>query len=520
MDIHRTRLIIQKNQSSLYRATTKNQRGLYNVSRIFIVGFLLTFLVAFPGMASNGGIEDLRETSKAFASVAKSVSPSVVFIQTETTAQTKDLSGFDFPFGETFPFDDDFFKRFFGEPYGGSSPRKNVPPARQRNVAQGSGFVIKSSHKLLTDVTYIMTNNHVVQGAETIRVRMNDGLEFDARITGTDPLSDVAVIAVKASNLQPVKPADSSKLEPGEWVIAIGNPFGLSHTITVGVVSATGRTSVGINNYEDFIQTDAAINPGNSGGPLVNLDGEVVGMNTAIFSRSGGYMGIGFAIPINMAMDIANQLIDTGEVTRGYIGITIQALTPELAESLNIKDKQGILVANVAEDSPAARAKLQTGDVIVSYRDKPVTNVGDFRNQVSLTPPGKKVSLELIRNGRPQTISVTIGKLTADNTQAIVGEEGEEGGTELGLTVQTLTADLAQQFSAHAGEGVVVTQVTPGSIAALAGIANGNIILEVNRQKISKADEFKRAIKQASKDQRVLLLVRQGDTQRFVALSW
>jgi serine protease Do len=299
--------------------------------------------------------------------------------------------------------------------------------------------------------------------------------------------------------------------------VAIGNPFGLSHTLTVGVVSAKGRTSVGINDYEDFIQTDAAINPGNSGGPLINLDGEVVGINTAIFSRSGGYMGVGFAIPSNLAKAIANQLIEHGEVTRGYLGIVIQPLTPDLAESFGIDSGKGILVAQVSEDSPAEKAGLRQGDVIVEYRGEPVTDVGSFRNRVSLTAPGSTEAVTVLRDGNRKTLRVTIGKLTEEK---LIAQGPAQSLDEIGLTVQSMTPQLAEQFDAKPGEGVVVTEVRPGSIAAMAGIETGSVILQVNREPIGSAADFQRAVKESAADKRVLLLVRKGGMQRYVALSW
>ena len=361
-----------------------------------------------------------------------------------------------------------------------------------------------------------MTNKHVVEGAEKIRVRLQDGREFAAKITGRDPKSDVAVIEISTGGIPTLRLAESSRLDVGEWVMAIGNPFGLRHTVTVGVVSAKGRTGLGINDYEDFIQTDAAINPGNSGGPLVNLDGEVVGMNTAIFSRSGGYMGVGFAIPSNLVSSVANQLIERGAVTRGYLGIIIQNRTPDLAESFDLGQNQGILIAQVAEGSPAARGGLRQGDVIVGYRGKTVTDVGDFRNRVSLTAPGSQAQLTVLRNGRRQTIDVTIGTLTDAEVAAVRPTESMEA---LGLTVQTLTPQLAESLNAKIDEGVVVTGVERGSVAALAGIETGSLILQVNRQPIANSAEFKRAIAQ-SPGRRVLLLMRKDDMQRYVVLSW
>ena len=469
--------------------------------------------------AFDGGVESLRQTGKAFASVARAVSPSVVFIQVEGKASAAAIRGFPSPFGQESPFGDDLFKRFFGEQFPGmpKMPKPETPRGERRAVGQGSGFVFAAKDGLLSDRTYILTNNHVVENAEKIRVKFQDGREFNAQITGRDPQSDVAVVEIKASGLPALSWGDSLGLEVGEWVVAIGNPFGLSHTLTVGVVSAKGRTSVGINDYEDFIQTDAAINPGNSGGPLVNLDGEVVGINTAIFSRSGGYMGVGFAIPSDLAKAIANQLIEHGEVTRGYLGIVIQHLTPDLAESFNIESGIGILVAQVSEDSPAAKAGLRQGDVIVEFRGEPVTDVGSFRNRVSLILPGSTEPITVLRGGKRKTLQVTIGKLTEDK---LIAQGPAQSADEIGLTVQTLTPQLAEQFDAEPGEGVVVTEVRPGSIAAMAGIETGSVILQVNREAVKSAADFQRTVKQGAGDKRVLLLVRKGGMQRYVVLSW
>lgn len=481
-----------------------------------VLSFLILLLsVMSPIYAQEGGIESLRQTGKAFASVARAVSPSVVNIQVEGKTSSSAMPEFRSPFGDEWPFNDDLFERFFGERFQGI-PRPKAPQRERRTVAQGSGFVFATKDGLLSDKSYILTNNHVVENADKIRVKLKDGRQFDAEVAGADPQSDVAVLEIKTGGLPALPLGDSSKLEVGEWVVAIGNPFGLSHTLTVGVVSAKGRSSLGINDYEDFIQTDAAINPGNSGGPLVNLDGEVVGINTAIFSRSGGYMGVGFAIPIDLAKGVANQLMDNGEVTRGYLGIVIQPLTPELAESFGLEQNTGILIAQVTEDSPAAQAGLQQGDVIVAYQGKPVTNVGSFRNRVSLTAPESREQLTVIRDGKRRTITVTIGQLTPEKQ---VAQGPAQSADELGLTVQTLTPQLADQFGVNAGEGVVVTKVEPGSIAAMAGIESGAVILQVNQQPVKSAAEFKQAVKSSSEN-RVLLLLRKGNMQQYLVLSW
>jgi len=415
-----------------------------------------------PIYAKDGAIDNLRETGKAFASVAKSVSPSVVFITVDAKAEQPSMAQGQQPYGGQWPFGDDFLRRFFGDQFQ-QGPHGQIPQNAPHVVEQGSGFIFASD----SGKTYVMTNNHVVENADKIKVRLNDGREFDATVKGKDSHSDVAVIEIKQGNLPVLKLADSSKLDVGEWVIAIGNPFGLNNTLTVGVVSAKGRTSLGINDYEDFIQTDAAINPGNSGGPLVDLDGEVVGMNTAIFTRSGGYMGVGFAIPINLAKVIANQLIAQGEITRGYLGIGIQDLTSDLAESFGIKEVKGIVVTQVYEDSPADKAGFKQGDVVVAFDGQDVADVGSLRNAVSLTPPGSKKPITIIRDGNRKTLTATIGKLTEDKLAQASGGSTEST-EELGLTVQTLTPQLAQQFNTEPGEGVVVTDVTPGSIAARA----------------------------------------------------
>jgi len=472
-----------------------------------IVACVVVSLVSVNA-AAQVGVESLRESSRAFASVAQQVSPSVVFIQTERAVQVQQ-SPFSSPFGG------DFFDRFFGEPSPGT-PRQQ-PPSQRRAVGQGSGFVFAIDERLLNDKAYILTNNHVVEGADAIKVTFNDGQEFDAEITGTDPQSDVAVIEINGDDLPALALGDSDALEVGEWVVAIGNPFGLSHSLTVGVVSALGRTSLGLSDYEDFIQTDAAINPGNSGGPLVNLDGEVIGINTAIASRSGGYMGIGFAIPSNLASSIADQLINSGEVTRGFLGITIQDLTADLADSFDLDTTQGILVAQVSPDSPAAAAGIEQGDIIVAYQGQDVTSVGAFRNQVSLTPPGTQTRLTVIRNGERMNLNVTLGSLEGAQ---VATQDAVESAEEIGISVQTLTPELASQFDMEPGRGVVVTQVVPGSVAEAAGIRAGMVILEVNRNSVTSAEAFNRAIAAASDEQRALLLIRTNGGQRFVVLSW
>ncbi|MDH5256969.1 MAG: DegQ family serine endoprotease [Gammaproteobacteria bacterium] len=478
--------------------------------------FLLFISPFFSAVADDAvGISSLRQTSKAFSSVAKNVSPSVVFIKVESTQKVQTGSPFDDPRFES-PFNDDIFKRFFGERFPGFSPPQQEPSERKVS-AQGSGFVYSLDKGIIADKSYIITNNHVVEDADKIHVTFLDGREYDAKITGTDPKSDIAVIEISDTRHSALAMGDSSQLEVGEWVIALGNPFGLSHTLTVGVVSAKGRTGLGINDYEDFIQTDAAINPGNSGGPLVNLNGEVVGINTAIFSRSGGYMGVGFAIPANLAIGIANQLIQKGEVTRGYLGIVIQKMTSELAESFGIKDDEGILVAQVSEGSPASKAGIKVGDLIVSFQGSPVSEVGDFRNRVAVTKPGTKARVDILRDGKKISLTVGVGELS-DESRSV--KSSSETTKELGFTVSAITSELAEKFDIKMGAGVVVTDVKNGSIAELAGVRVGAVVLEVNQVKVNTIESFKSALSRGKVKKKVLLLISDRGMSRYLVLNW
>jgi serine protease Do len=479
-------------------------RKIFSINFFFLILFTTTAV-----FAQNGGIESLRQTGKAFASVAKQVSPSVVFIQAEIVRETPRLNRFGSPF------EDEMLRRFFGDRFFMMPDGRG--PSKKRELGQGSGFIFSLDKGFFSNKAYVLTNNHVVENADNIKVQLLDGREFKATVKGSDPKSDIAVLELDVSDVPALKLGDSSKLEVGEWVVAIGNPFGLSHTLTAGVVSAKGRTSLGINDYEDFIQTDAAINPGNSGGPLVNLDGEVVGINTAIFSRSGGYMGVGFAIPINMAKGVAQQLLDDGEVKRGYLGIIIQNMTPELAESFGGDATKGILVAQISEDSPAERAGLKQGDVIVEYQGESVSETGAFRNIVSLTAPGSNASIVIVRDGEKKKLTAKIGELTDD---AFASSSSEVETNELGFSVQNISPALAEQFDAKPGSGVVVTQVKHGSLASMAGLEVGTVIRQVNRQKVADVKSFKRLVSKAESSKQVLLLISKDGMQRFIVLKW
>ena len=481
--------------------------------RLFLVLMITLLTLGFSGsfaVAQDAGLESLRETGKAFRSVAKQVGPAVVYIRVEKEVESQGTAGS--PFGGH-PFGDEFFRRFFGQPPQQGQPRQPQQPQKKapkrRESGQGSGFIISADG-------YIMTNNHVVADADKVTVQLLDGSEYTAEIVGTDPPTDVALIKIDADEKLPfLSLGDSDKLEVGDWVLAFGNPFGLSHTLTAGIVSAKGRSGIGLTDYENFIQTDAAINPGNSGGPLINLDGEVVGMNSAIFSRSGGYMGIGFAIPINMANNIYQQLVKHGGVTRGLLGVHIQDLTKDLAESFDIDQREGILVAQVMEDSPAEKGGFKQGDVILKLNGNKVDKVARFRNQVAMTRPGTEVEFLVLRDGKKKKIKAVIGTMETDDAGQQVSSDKLP---ELGMRLQKLTRDLAEQFGYEGAQGVLVTDVEPGSIAARAGIKRGNLIEEVNRNEVETPDQVKKLIKD-SKKKTVLLLVRQGDASRYLALK-
>jgi serine protease Do len=468
---------------------------------LLVAGLVLPVMAA----ATDRGIESLRQTGQAFREVAKRVSPAVVYIQVEKEVETSgNLNPFNSPFGE------EFFRRFFGQPPHGEAPGQK-PRQRQpqrKSMGQGSGFLISPDG-------YIMTNNHVVGDADQVTVTLLDGREYRADIVGTDPPTDVAIIKIDETDLPFLRHADSDQLEVGDWVLAFGNPFGLSHTLTAGIVSAKGRSGIGLNDYENFIQTDAAINPGNSGGPLVNLDGKVVGMNTAIFSRSGGYMGIGFAIPINMAQKIREQLVENGSVTRGQLGVYIQDMNKTLAESFGLTEGKGILVSQVIEGSPAQKGGLKQGDIILEMDGKEVGKVADFRNLISFTAPGTRVKLTLLRNSKKETLSVEIGELKADaKGQPAVSSKV----SKLGLSLQELTDDLAEKFGYQGQPGVLVTDVEPGSAAEKAGIGRGDLIQEVNRVAVQTPADIRKAVEE-NKRSSLLLLVRQGDSTRYLAIK-
>jgi serine protease Do len=432
-----------------------------------------------------------------FVDVAKAVTPSVVNISTTRNSRL--------PEGHSFgPFEDPFFRRFFGD----ELFRRFDPPKDRRERSLGSGVIGDPNG-------YIITNNHVVSKADEIKVLLSNKKELKAKVVGTDPKTDVAVIKVDAKDLAVLPWADSDKLQVGEYVLAIGNPFGLNQTVTMGIVSAVGRANVGIAEYEDFIQTDAAINPGNSGGALVNARGELIGINTAIFSQSGGYMGIGFAVPSNMVRSVMEQLIKGGKVVRGYLGVSIQELNQELAKQFGVGETRGVLVTDVLADSPAKRGKLDRGDVIVEYDGHPVVNPTQFRNLVAQTPVGKKVHLKLLRSGKERDVEVAVAEQPL--TMARAGGEPEEEqprleGALAGVEVRDLSSDLARRFNLlREKTGVVVVRVAEGSPAEEAGLRAGDVITEMNRKTIASMRDYSKVTGDLSaKDSALMLVLRNG----------
>jgi serine protease Do len=450
---------------------------------------------------------DLPAPPVNFAPVVKAVTPAVVNISTTRVVRSTE--------SEEQQFDDPFFRRFFGDEFF----RRFGIPRERRQSSLGSGVIVDPAG-------YIITNNHVIANADEIKIVMSDKREFSGKVVGTDPKTDLAVLRIENGNkdLPTIKWGDSDKLEVGEYVLAIGNPFGLNQTVTMGIVSAVGRANVGIADYEDFIQTDAAINPGNSGGAMVNARGELVGINTAIFSRSGGYMGIGFAVPSNMVRNVMDSLIESGKVVRGWLGVSIQGVTPDLAKNFGLPDAKGALVSEVLPGSPAAKAGIKSGDVIVDFDGKYVEDQTALRNIVAQTPVGKNVKVKVVRDKKTKTVRVNIGEQPKD--VASVGEEsgGTQGATEnkalAGLEVRNLTPDVAERLGLPAdSKGVVITDIDPASKAAAAGLRIGDMITEINREPVKNVEDFNRIVGKLGKDEHPLLLVKRREGKFFVVIK-
>ncbi len=479
---------------------TKQAKRRVTISLLTIFIFLIAISPAIGSHSDD--VEILSKSSKAFTTVVKKAKPAVVHIEVEKTVNTKRGHNNEF-------FNNPFFERFFGPQYHRQQPQQ---PRRHKQQGQGSGFIISKDG-------YILTNNHVVEDADKITVTLPDDQKKEAKLIGTDPQSDIALIKIENGVDLPVIPlGDSGALEVGEWVIAIGNPFGLSQTVTVGVVSAKGRSRVGINEYENFIQTDAAINPGNSGGPLLNIHGEVVGINSALFSRTGGYMGIGFAIPINMVKAIEDQLHKHGRVTRGWLGVAIQDVDENLAKSFNLEKARGILVSEVQKDSPADEAGLQQGDVIIKLNDIALEDVNDLRNRIALIIPKTKADLQIIRGGKTKSIDVVIGEQPSDFGRKQHSPKAQNSLEDFGLSFQELTPELAEQLGYQDEKGVLVSDVQPDSVASSAGLKPGHLVQEINKETVKNLDDFEKVLKRTENPKRLLLRVKSGKFSQYVVL--
>jgi serine protease Do len=480
------------------------------------LGLLLSLIAsALPAAAGGGTLAPVvaqatpRATDPAFAGalpesypwvrLAEALTPAVVNVRVAGEVRRSRTPNIPEP-----------FRRFFPQPPegGGGGEERG-----QRPRGIGSGFIIDADG-------YIVTNHHVVEGSKSIEVQLSDGRSFQPKVIGSDPETDLALLKIDATGLPMIPLGSSSALKVAEPVMAIGNPYGFDHTVTVGIVSGMGRF-IGQGRFDDFIQTDAAINPGNSGGPLINTKGEAIGINSAIRTSSGGFQGIGFAIPVDLAKPILGQLRATGKVTRGWLGVSIQPLTQELAKSFGITGTQGALVASVSEDSPAAKAGFKPGDVIVTFDGKTVEGPRMLPAMVANTSVGRPVPVVVLRDGKRETVMVTVGSLAdSREARAAVGDKPEVHASEkLGLSLQELTPELAKQLGVQNDKGVVVTEVKPDSPAAQAGLAPGDVIREVNRMPVRELQDVERGLARGLDPSQVLLRVEREGSQRYIVIG-
>jgi serine protease Do len=467
--------------------------------------------------AGSEATDYLKNLSKAFREVAAKVRPAVVLVQSRPALAARsnpretpdDEDSAESPFGDMLPNHPEL-RRFFRD-------MPNTPRGpRGEGGGIGSGVIIDPSG-------VVLTNNHVVDGAGTVMVRLADGREFPGVDIKRDPKSDLAIVRIKgASNLKVAKLGDSDKMEPGDWVLALGEPFGLEGTVTHGIISAKGRP-LDPETRADFLQTDAPINPGNSGGPLINLDGEVIGINTAIHTRTGVNDGVGFAIPSNLAKWVTDQLVKGGTVKRAYLGVGIQPLDQQLADQFGVKVREGILVREVQPDSPAAEAGLKTGDLILKFNGKPVSDSQQLVGMVDRSPIGSKANVEILRDGNRMEVAVALHEQPADygprfRNRGRPARPESAKADKLGIQVDTLTKEVADQLGLKAGDGVVITEVAPGSLASRSGLATGMVISQVNRKPVKTAEDFKKALEAQPLSKGVLLLVRTPEGSRFLAI--
>jgi serine protease Do len=459
---------------------------------IFVFGIFMLGLDPAPAQSEEGA----PAPPESFSGLVQKVKMSVVNISAVKVVKREGVLPFQSPFGSEDPFKD-FFEKFFGDRL----------PKEFKQKSLGSGFIIDKDG-------FILTNNHVVEKTEDIEVTLSDGQVFGAKIIGRDSKTDLALIRIETeTSLKPVPLGDSDELDVGDWVVAIGSPFGLGNTVTAGIVSAKYR-QIGAGAYDDFIQTDASINPGNSGGPLLNTDGQVVRINTAIFSQTGGNIGIGFAIPVNMAKELLPQLKE-GKVVRGWLGVMIQQITPQLKDKLDLETENGALVADVTEEGPAEEAGIRRGDVIVSFDGKEIEEMRDLPFIVATTPVGKKVTVEVIREGEKKNFTVELGEMKEEKEP----EKAEEAEGELGMTLRENSPELAEEYNLPVQTGVVVVNIVPNSAAASAGLKPGDIILEVDQEPLKDLDDFRKKTRPYESGETLLLLVNRQGSTLFITLE-
>jgi len=463
--------------------------------KVFMVLVIILFLAFGLGqnaLAKKGIPDSFAELAAKQAHVAVNIST------TKTIKSMQRISPFQSREYKDF-FGDEFFRHFFGQ----------IPEQEMKQRSLGSGVVVSGDG-------YILTNNHVVADADEILVTLSDKKKYEAQIIGRDPKTDLALIKIKTENtILTARLGDSDKLRVGDWVVAIGNPFGLGSTVTAGIVSAKGRV-IGAGPYDNFIQTDASINPGNSGGPLFNLDGEVIGINTAIVAPSGGNVGIGFAIPINMAKSVMPQLKERGKVIRGWLGVSIQEVTQEMKEKFGLKTEEGALVGEVTKGSPADKGGLKRGDVIINFDGKKVKAMKSLPAMVADTPVGKKVEIIIIRKGKEKRLTITIGELKEETRVAATIPETEEG---FGLSVQELTPELAESLSLKGEKGLVISGVKKGSPASDAGLQRGDLIQEIEHEPLKNLGDYKRIMKESSSKKQILIVIKHRGHSRYVVLK-
>jgi serine protease Do len=471
------------------------------VAALAVTGFYGLRAAENPAPTIKTAARSEAAAGRGYSAVVKRVVPAVVNISSSKMVKQ---TAMEMPEGS-----EPFFRQFFGGENGG---RQFQQPRQHAEKALGSGVIISPQG-------YVLTNNHVVDGATEVTVTLHDKREFKARVVGTDPRTDIAVIKIEGSNFPVLTLADSSKVEVGDIVLAIGNPFGVGQTVTAGIVSATGRGNLGIEQVEDFIQTDAPINPGNSGGALVDDEGHLIGINTAILAgNSGGNQGIGFAVPINMARHDMDEILAHGKVEHGYLGILPQDVTPALAKAFHTGETNGALVGSITPDSPAAHSSLKQGDIIVAVNGQPVTDASQLRTKIGMMDPKQTVTLKVLRDGGTQDVAITLGEYPTKEERASV-EKPDSNSSLHGVTVENLTPDTAQELKLPAAtRGVVVSEVDPSSHAAEAGLRPGDVIQQVNHQSVANMKDYTQAVSSSKKDDSVLLLVDRSGMTMFLAV--